>query len=119
MTSYKPHIDDLPQNYELDFLDNFKDLYILSKVNNITNNVANIPAIDILNPKTSRLPQSTGSTIHPTIYWSQVRWWPRTNHIRIGTQHHSRRRRRRFSTNGLTSTINEIIPNKHPWKKMM
>ena len=25
MTSYKPHVDDSTQNYELDFLDNFMD----------------------------------------------------------------------------------------------
>ena len=25
MTSYEPHADDWSQNYELDFLDNFKD----------------------------------------------------------------------------------------------
>ena len=48
MTSYKPHADDLPQNYELDFLDNLKDWNILSKTNNVTNNVANTLAIDAL-----------------------------------------------------------------------
>ena len=49
MTSYKPHADDLPQNYELDFLDNFKDWNILSKANDGTNNIANTPSINILN----------------------------------------------------------------------
>ena len=49
MTSYKPHANDLPQNYKLDFLDNFKDWSILSKVNNVMNNGANTPAIGVLN----------------------------------------------------------------------
>ena len=49
MTSHKPYADDLPQNYELDFLDNFKDWNILLKTNDVTNNVANTPTIDILN----------------------------------------------------------------------
>ena len=49
MTPYKPHTDDLPQNEELNFLDNFKDWNILSKVNNVTNNGENTSAIDILN----------------------------------------------------------------------
>ena len=49
MTSYKPHTDNLPQNYKLDFLDNFKDWNILSKTNDVTNNVANTPTINILN----------------------------------------------------------------------
>ena len=48
-TSYKPRKDDLPQNYDLDFLDNVIDWNILSKVNDVTNNRANTPAIDILN----------------------------------------------------------------------
>ena len=47
MTSYKPHTDDLPQNYELDFLDNFKDWNILSKTKNVTNNVVNTPELSI------------------------------------------------------------------------
>ena len=41
MTPYKPHVCHLPQNYGLDSLDNFKDLNILSKVDNVTNNVTN------------------------------------------------------------------------------
>ena len=49
MTSYKPHADDLPKNYELDFMDNFKDWNILSNANDDTNNIANTSAIDILN----------------------------------------------------------------------
>ena len=49
MTSYKAHVDDLPPNYELNFLDNFKDWNILLKVNNVTNNAENTPAINILN----------------------------------------------------------------------
>ena len=49
MTPYKPHTCDLPQNYELDLLNNFKGLNILSKANDVTNNIANIPATDILN----------------------------------------------------------------------
>ena len=48
MISYEPHTDDLPQNYELDFLENFKDWNILSKAYDIMNNVANTPNIDIL-----------------------------------------------------------------------
>ena len=49
MTPYKPYAYDSSQNYELDSLDNFKDRNILSKVNDVMNNVANTPAIDILN----------------------------------------------------------------------
>ena len=49
MTSYEPQADDSPQNYELDSLDNFKDWNILLKVNDVMNNGANKPAIDILN----------------------------------------------------------------------
>ena len=49
MTSYKPHADDLSQNYDLDFLDNFNDWNILLKVNDVTNNGANTPATDIVN----------------------------------------------------------------------
>ena len=49
MISHKPHADDLSWNYELDFLNSFKDWNILSKTNDVANNVANTPAIDILN----------------------------------------------------------------------
>ena len=49
MTPYKPPVCDLSQKYELDLLDNFKDLNILLKANNVTNNVANTPATNILN----------------------------------------------------------------------
>ena len=91
MTSYKSHKDKSPQNFELDFKNDFKDWNILSNANNVTNNVANTPAINILKPRKSRLLQLTGSTI----YWSQIRWWSITSHIRIGTQHYSRRKRRR------------------------
>ena len=49
MTSYKPHTDDLPLTYKLDFLDNLEDLNILLKANNVTNNVVNTSAIDHLN----------------------------------------------------------------------
>ena len=35
--------------FSADFLDNFKDWNIFSKANNVTNNVANTPTIDILN----------------------------------------------------------------------
>ena len=52
MTPYKPHIYDLPQNYELDSLDNFKDLKILSKVDDVTNNVTNTPDTKVLNQET-------------------------------------------------------------------
>ena len=48
MTPYKPHADDLPPDYELDSLENFKDQNILSKTNNVTQNVANTPATNIL-----------------------------------------------------------------------
>ena len=49
MTLYEPQAGDLPQNYKLDSLNNFKDLNILSKTDDVTNNVPNTPAIDILN----------------------------------------------------------------------
>ena len=49
MTSYKPHEDDLSQNYDLDFLDNFNNRNILSKVNDATNNGANTTKINIAN----------------------------------------------------------------------
>ena len=49
MTAYKPHTDDLSQNYDLDFLDNFKDWNILSKVNDATNNRANTIITNIVN----------------------------------------------------------------------
>ena len=49
MIPYKPHSYDLPQNYELHFLDNSNALNKLSKANNVTNNAANTPAINILN----------------------------------------------------------------------
>ena len=49
MTPYKPHAYDLPQSYELDSLDNSKDLNILSKPKNVTNKVANTSATNILN----------------------------------------------------------------------
>ena len=49
MISYEPHADDLSQNYELDFLNNFKDWNILLKAKDVTNNGVNTPAINILN----------------------------------------------------------------------
>ena len=49
MKSYKLHTDYLPQNYEFDFLYNFKDWNILLKIENVTNNGANTLAVDILN----------------------------------------------------------------------
>ena len=49
MTPYKPQACDLTQNYELDSLVNFKDLNILSKTNDVTNNVINTPATNVFN----------------------------------------------------------------------
>ena len=49
MTPYKPHTGDSPQNYEFDSLGHFKDLNILLKAKNVTDNVTNTPATDILN----------------------------------------------------------------------
>ena len=49
MTSYKPHKDNLSQNYDLDFLNNFNYLNILSKMNNATNNRANTTYTNIVN----------------------------------------------------------------------
>ena len=48
MTPYKPHTYDSPQNYELDSLNNFKGLNILSKTDDNKNNVTNTPATDVL-----------------------------------------------------------------------
>ena len=48
MTPYKPQAYDLHQNYELDSLKNLKDLNILSKKDDATNNVTK-PAISVLN----------------------------------------------------------------------
>ena len=49
MRPYKAQVCDLPQNYELDSLKNFKNLNILSKMDNITNNVTNTSATYVLN----------------------------------------------------------------------
>ena len=49
MTSYKPHKDDLSRNYDFDFLDNFNNWNILSKVNDATNNGANKIETNITN----------------------------------------------------------------------
>ena len=49
ITPNKPPAYDSPRNNQLDSPNNFKDLDILSKTDNITNNVLNIPAIDVLN----------------------------------------------------------------------
>ena len=49
MTSYKPHEDDLSQNYDLDFLVNFNDWNLLLKVNDITNSGANTTNNNIVN----------------------------------------------------------------------
>ena len=51
MAPYEPHTCDLPQNYQLDFLNNFMDLNILSKTDDVTNNVTNTPAVNVLNQK--------------------------------------------------------------------
>ena len=51
MTPYEPQVCDLPRNYELDSLDNFKDLNILSKTDNDTDNVTNTPDTNVLNQK--------------------------------------------------------------------
>ena len=49
MTSYKPHPDNPPWNYELNPMDKFKDWNKLSKANDVTNNVAKTPAINNFN----------------------------------------------------------------------
>ena len=51
MTPYKPYTSDLPHNYELYSLDNFKDWNILWKANDGTSKVAMTPATHILNKK--------------------------------------------------------------------
>ena len=48
MTPYKPQAYDSPQNYQLDSPNNLKDLKILSKSDNVTNNIMNTPATDVL-----------------------------------------------------------------------
>ena len=49
MTPYEPQAYDLPQNYQLDYPNNFKDLNILSKTDNDTDNVTtNTPNTNIL-----------------------------------------------------------------------
>ena len=52
MTPYEPHTCDSPQNYELDSMYNSKDLNILLKGNDVTNDVADAPTTNILNKKT-------------------------------------------------------------------
>ena len=49
MTPYKPKAYDLPQNYQLDYPNIFKDLNILSKTDDNTDNLTNIPDTDVLN----------------------------------------------------------------------
>ena len=49
ITPYEPQACILPQNYELDSLNNFQYLNILSKTDDITNNVINTLATDVLN----------------------------------------------------------------------
>ena len=49
MTSYEPRKDDLSWNYNLDFLDNFNDWNLLSKMNDTTNNKANTTDTNIVN----------------------------------------------------------------------
>ena len=51
MTLYKPKTYDLPQNYQLDPLNNFNDLNILSKIDNDKDNVTNTPDINVLDQK--------------------------------------------------------------------
>ena len=52
MTPNKPQAYDLPQNYQLDSPNKFKDLNILSKTDNVANNVTNTPASDVLSQET-------------------------------------------------------------------
>ena len=49
MTPYEPQAYDSPQNYQLDSPNNFKDLEILSKTDDDTDNVTNTPDINVLN----------------------------------------------------------------------
>ena len=51
MTPNKPQAYDLPQNYQLDSSNKFNDLNILSKTDNVTNNVTNISATNVLSQK--------------------------------------------------------------------
>ena len=69
MIPYKPQAYDLPQDYQLDTQNKFKDQDILLKTNNVIDNVINTPNTDILNQNKSRMLQPTGSTI----YWSQIK----------------------------------------------
>ena len=48
VTPNKPQAYDLPQNYQLDSPNKFKDLNISSKMDNVTNNVTNTPITDVL-----------------------------------------------------------------------
>ena len=49
LTPYKPQVYVLHQNYQLDLLNNFKYLNILSNKDNVTNNVTKTPATNVLN----------------------------------------------------------------------
>ena len=51
MTPNKPQAYDLAKNYQLDSPNKFKDLIILSKTDNVTKNVMNTPATNILSQK--------------------------------------------------------------------
>ena len=48
ITPYKPQACDSSQKYELDSLNNFKNLNILSNTDDVTNNITNTPAINVL-----------------------------------------------------------------------
>ena len=49
ITSNEPQAYDSPQNYQLDSPNKFKDLNISQKTDDVTNNVENTPATDVLN----------------------------------------------------------------------
>ena len=49
MTPYKPQAYNWAQKYQLDSTNNFKNLNILSKTDDVTNNVLNTPVTDVLN----------------------------------------------------------------------
>ena len=113
MTPYKPYAYDSSQNYELDSLDNFKDLNILSMANNVANKVANTPATNILNQENqdyySRLDQQyIGCKYDGGLEQVTIELVP---DIILEEEEDG-------LINGLTGMINGIIHPTHRWKKM-
>ena len=79
MTPYKPQACDLHQNYKLDSLNNFKDLNILSKTDDVRNNVTNTLDTDVFNQENQDYCNQRNQQ-----YWLHIQWWSRTSHPRIG-----------------------------------